>query len=495
VLQYDKDGIDPSVAGRVQKLIDRLTPDDLRGRAKFLLTDMSWDYLVHETHDFEAGRKRQREAVEQLTADLLKEPKVIIELLPQLSTGEHRMIYEFGRNLAKQAAKPLHWLAPLQEAVAGAPEGRRNYGLLVGYVTGLADKHPEAIDRFKREAVASKIFAPVLVMITASIGIAESDVQLVAAGLRDGMIKPNALVNWTMGGVLAKLPPEAVAPLFGQMLAMDDGNAYSVALDLMGMYVHGAHDRIESLRPQLKLSAANLHHRHKKPGSQMDAHHFKVLMCWLLEKGWDDTDARSVALMLANHLVRDPDGEASELIKPLLPKLLSTFSGVVWPVLSQMIASKDKLQSWRMQNALGDHYSFGDRKSPPILNLPEDVLFAWCHAQPEVGPAFIAGVAPVLASNDADAPNQEFHPIIRRLLEEFGDRDDVLKHIEQNMYSFGWTGSLTTYFRLYQAPLKSLENHPKGPVRRWAKKMLSSIELQISAARDDDDEQQAHWDI
>jgi hypothetical protein len=138
---------------------------------------------------------------------------------------------------------------------------------------------------------------------------------------------------------------------------------------------------------------------------------------------------------------------------------------------------------------------FGDRKSPPILSLPEDVLFAWCHAQPEVGPAFVAGVASVLGSHDANAPNQEFHPIIRRLLDEFGDRDDVLKHIEQNMQSFGWMGSLTTYFALYRAPLESLENHPKGPVRRWAKKMLTSIELQISAARDDDNEQQAHWNV
>jgi hypothetical protein len=71
----------------------------------------------------------------------------------------------------------------------------------------------------------------------------------------------------------------------------------------------------------------------------------------------------------------------------------------------------------------------------------------------------------------------------------------VLKHIEQNMHNFSWWGSLTTYFALYQAPLKSLENHSKGPVRRWAKKMLTNIEHQISAARDDDEEQRAHWDL
>ena len=494
VLQYDKKDLQPGVAERVQTLIDRLTPEDLRGRARFLLTDMPWDYLVDETHDFKAGKKRQREAVEQLTGDLLQEPQAISELLPQLSAGKHRMVYEFGRDLAKQAATPLDWLKPIQEAVTAAPEDRRNYGLLVGFMTGLADSYPEAIDRFKRDAIVSKIFAPALIMVTASIGISESDVQLVIGCLRDGTIEPDTLVNWTMGRALDELPPQIVAPLFDQMLAMD-GIAYSVALDLMGMYVHDAHEKIENLRPQLKLAAANLDRRHKKPGSQMDAHHFEELIGWLLGKGWDDPDARSVALTLANHLARDTDGEAKELIKPLLPKLLSEFSGVVWPVLSQAIGSRDKLRSWQMQSALGDPYSLGDRKNPPILCLPEDVLFAWCQAQPEVGPAFVASVASVLASKDASAPNQEFHPIIRRLLDEFGDREDVLRHIEQNMHSFGWMGSVTSYFALYQVPLKSLENHPKGPVRRWSKKMLTSIALHINDARDDDDEQQAHWDI
>jgi hypothetical protein len=55
-------------------------------------------------------------------------------------------------------------------------------------------------------------------------------------------------------------------------------------------------------------------------------------------------------------LARDPDGQAGELIKPLLSELLSKFSGVVWPVLAQAIGSSDKLRSWRMQSALGDPY-------------------------------------------------------------------------------------------------------------------------------------------
>ena len=494
VLQYDKKGIDPSVADRVQKLIDKLTPDDLATRAKFFLTDMPWDYLLDENHDFEKARKDQVAAVEQLTHDLLKEPQLIARLLPQLSTGEHRMIYEFGRSLAAYSGAPLDWFAPLKEAVTAAPEGQRNYAMFVGFMSGLAEKHPETVEHFKREALTSKLFAPVLVMVTAAVGITESDIRLVLAGLRDGLIPPSALMNWTVGGVLAKLPPETVAPLFDQLLSME-GAAYAVGLDLMGMYLHGSHGKIERLRPQLKLAATNLPLRQKMPGSQMDVHHFKVLMGWLLKNGWDDADARAVALTLAQHLADDPDGSASGLIKPLLPEMLSEFSGVVWPILSQVIGSSDNLKSWRMASALGDPYSFGDKKEPPILSLPEDVLFAWCQAQPEAGPAFVAGIAPVLKNKAANDQSQEFHPLTLRLLDEFGDREDVLQKIEQNMHTFGWMGSLTTYFARYQSPLKSLENHPKGQVRRWTKKMLANVERHIKEARNDDDEQKAQWDI
>jgi hypothetical protein len=44
----------------------------------------------------------------------------------------------------------------------------------------------------------------------------------------------------------------------------------------------------------------------------------------------------------------------------------------------------------------------------------------------------------------ANATNREFHLIIRRLLDKFGDREDVLKRIEQDMHGFGWTAAFSS---------------------------------------------------
>lgn len=243
----------------------------------------------------------------------------------------------------------------------------------------------------------------------------------------------------------------------------------------------------------LVAAAKNIHKRPKRRGSQMDSHHFEQIIGWLLKKGREDADARTVAIELANHATARPDN-AERLVKPLLPVLLTNFAPVIWPVFGRAIVA-DQAKAWRLQHLLGDSYSFADKKTSAILNVPEDILFTWCHANPEVGPAFLAQFIPVLESQRPQAGGNTLHPIAKRLLDEFGDREDVLKRLVGNMHTFGWTGSRTTYYALYEAPLRSLENHPIGAVRRWAKAMLGHMMAEIQAAKTEDDEQQAQWDV
>ena len=124
---------------------------------------------------------------------------------------------------------------------------------------------------------------------------------------------------------------------------------------------------------------------------------------------------------------------------------------------------------------LRDKPLLGD-KLPPILSVPEDVLFGWCYANPEIGPAFLAVAVPVLKEHGQKAISEEFHPTIRRLLDEFGERDDVLGGLESSIHTFIWSGSSAEYFARYKEPLLSIKNHDKRAVRRWAKKMLKYVE-------------------
>ena len=176
-----------------------------------------------------------------------------------------------------------------------------------------------------------------------------------------------------------------------------------------------------------------------------------------------------------------------------MPALLAKFPEVVWPLIGQAIIVADPQYAWRFEHVLGDK-RVGEKRESVILHLPEETLFAWCHAHPEAAPASLAVLVPILMSDDLN-PAPKLHPLMRRLLKEFGDRDNVLQGISQNIITLSWTGSLTTYFARYKAPLKELLEHPVAKVRRWAKHELHWLDEEIQQARNRDEEFEAQLEV
>lgn len=492
VFQYDADGLSSEVEERIRVLVDRLAPKTAEDRVKFLITEMPWDYPCDEKLSYDERNKRQGQAVEDLAIELLGSPQDLLAYLPSLSVSDQRQATAFGHYIAMHAENPIEWLEAARSVYTQAPPSQRNFSLLAGVASGLKTRRSNDFREFKKRASGSEELADCLPFVCLRAGIEDEDIGLVCAAVEADILSAGQLANWTLGGELAQRSPAIVAPLL-TLLFVKGGSYYSIGLDVMGMYVHRDKNRLESLRPQLLLAAERVGSVGNESRNQVDSHHFKEMMVWLLDQGNQDRDASKVASELAAQLAENPRGSTERLTGSLLPKLLSEFPDIVWPHLSSAIAdSKEK--GWLLQMALGDRHSFRHDESPAILHLSEEMLFAWCHANPEVGPAFLAGVAPMLTSRDPTLPNRDFHPLTKRLLDEFGERGDVQSALSSNMHTFGWSGSLTTYFALYEQPIKLLEDHPSRHVRRWGRKMLQNIRRDIEREKDRDDEQDAHWD-
>ena len=186
--------------------------------------------------------------------------------------------------------------------------------------------------------------------------------------------------------------------------------------------------------------------------------------------------------------------EYEGVVAPLLPALLSGYPELVWPLLGQAVLS-DPVQAWTLRTILAGQPHWGDGPKAPILSLPEDVLFGWCHANPEGASAFAAEVVPILTSYAADDPDRAVHPVMSRLIDEFGGQADVWRGIGTNLHTFGWSGSISDYFELFKGPLGFLEEHPNGKVRAWARRLLREIESEANSARDHDDEWMARMEL
>ena len=211
---------------------------------------------------------------------------------------------------------------------------------------------------------------------------------------------------------------------------------------------------------------------------------YETLMSWILSQGSENSDARAVAVKIAKQIIEEEDLPSypvqdylnQEIIKPVLPPLLSNFGEIVWPLIGPAV----KKNKAKFLSIMGERL-YSPHEEPPILHLSEDTLFGWCHANPEVGPAFVAEAVPLLApvtNNEEEASSEEFHPLIKRLIDEFGDRQDVLDALESHINASRGAVPIVSAqdcFASYRQPLRSIENHAKGAVRRWAGKMLRKI--------------------
>lgn len=488
VMVYDQSGVGKPIVEKVRKLIRQLTPDTLIDRAKHLVTEMSWDFPAGEKLDHDERGKRQREAVKEYAAEVVRHPETLRQLLPQLSRGSQRMSVVFGEAVAANVIHPAKWLGLLQKAVEEAPEVERNFDLLAGFCVGLATREPELLEKFKVEAAASPVFGPALPLICWRVGIADRDILLVLAALRAKRLQPLDLRAWAFGGELAKLPSFAVAPLFDAL--METGEAgYWVSAELMAMYLHDRMKMSDELRPQLLKLARLVPTTRESHVDTMGAYNVETLLGYFLKKFPTDEDAREIARSLAANLAKSAGHDIAELYKPLLPTLLATYADLVWPVLGTAILSNQD-KRWFFEHALADTFSKGE-EGVAILHLPIEVLFAWCDAHPAQAPLFAARVLPMLEKVEGGNEHLQLHPTMKRLLDTFGANEDVLKMVGSGIHTYSWSGSMTTYYAMYKGPLTALLSHKTPSVRRWARKMLDDVKRSIESERTRD----ADWGL
>ena len=459
---------------------------------RFLVTEMPWDYPTDEDLDSETRDRRRAEAVRALAAELVEQPTLLKGVLPQLSRGEQRMTYALGVAVAGHSDSPLDWLEPIIAAAVETPECERNHDLLSGYVTGIAEDRPDIVEALKQRAAQSPDLAPALPLICWRLGITSSDIDLVIGALRAGRLPPPALMQWTSGGALAQVPAPSVAPLIDVML--DHGaEAFAVAMGLTESCTRGARGKIADFRPQIRTSVENFtrwKQLRQHPGAAAD---FERIVRWMLEQGRENGDARATALALAKALVSVEGHRGGRFLKPVIPKLLSGFPEIAWPLIGQAIVS-DRHRSRHLAHVLRGRRPADCESNPIILSLLEDTLFAWCHAHPDRAPAFLAGVVPALTSREIEVSERSLHPVMVRLLNEFGDGQGVLHAIAGNIRAFG-SGPLTSYFALYEEPLGTLRDHPTLKVRRWAKVMLRELSAMKESARNENEEWDARWEV
>ena len=519
VLEHHSDLIDDPTADRVRSLLNELEPTSLPDRVRVFVIEPPMPGSVERESSIAAQSKQHRAIVHALAEELLRESTILSDLLPELSRGRQAMAAELGESLAQSAPSPLEWLEPIVQAVVGLPAPKRNYDLLFGFVASLPVQFQDEGEAFRARAIGSPDLAPAFPKICRRAGLTQQDIARAIGALDQGTLVPWDLHHWAYAWVLDKVPPAAVALLLDSMLD-HSAPSFVLAVTILGRILADEGETAETSRPDrytltdfrpqvLKMArnACRWSRTESNPppslaGSGIDLNvaqsYFEKVVSSMLAQGREDSDARATALALAQALA---NGDHRGWLDPrsgqptaVLTRMLDGFPEIVWPLIGAAIVANRRFES-RMRYVLGRPYKFGRDIRPPILDLPEETLFVWCHANPERAPAFVAKCVPILSTEGDDADDRLFHPVVRRLLEEFGERDDVCQAFESNIHTYGWFGSAATHYARLREPLEQLLNHPKPRVRQWAEKMRGQIARCIAreTIRDEEREAQGAW--
>lgn len=163
--------------------------------------------------------------------------------------------------------------------------------------------------------------------------------------------------------------------------------------------------------------------------------------------------------------------------KRIYALLLGKYKEAIWPDLSQALLTDDR-QYYELQYIIGSGIGLG---RGPLFNYSDEVLLQWCEDNHPLAARRLISMAPVYEI--ADDGKSRFSAIILKILERFGDDQEVLRGLGNNMGSFTWTGPIVAYYEQEKQALEHLIQHTKSCVSEWAIQQIEYINSEIEQER------------
>ncbi|MCE5174724.1 MAG: metallophosphoesterase [Bacteroidales bacterium] len=205
----------------------------------------------------------------------------------------------------------------------------------------------------------------------------------------------------------------------------------------------------------------------------------------LLEKQHDEEFAKAMNKKLihdfnSNYLHGNFEG--------IYGTLVEQYTNVVWDDFVKAFLSDDYIEfSMQIRHELGSASGFS---AGPLFRIDDDRIKKMCEDYPDKAPTQIAGMIPVFhfeKQPDDSVTSDRFSDLFIWLLDEFGDKKDVLGDLHANIGTFSWTGSTIPYYERNIKCFEQLLTHKRPEVRDWATLCINDEKkmLQMEINRED----------
>lgn len=160
----------------------------------------------------------------------------------------------------------------------------------------------------------------------------------------------------------------------------------------------------------------------------------------------------------------------------------------IWSDLSRALLANDDdyVKFYGLKHILGSHIGGVGRSVGILFDGDIELIFEWCSSNQPLAPARLAELVPIYGNNNNDYST--WHPIAKRLIDEYGNIEDVLRNLSANMGTYSWVGSMVPLLEAKKELFMSIENHNIRLVAEWAMMYLSYSDEEIKKEKNRDAE-------
>jgi len=269
-------------------------------------------------------------------------------------------------------------------------------------------------------------------------------------------------------------------------------HGYQVGYQLMFQLAYFNDDLKQLFLPYLKESILNIGIVNPNPVRSIDSYQWWETVRLILEKSDDPGFAEIVNHAIIESITYENSYHLENNVQKIYQLLMEKYFDIVWPDISNNLIKieKDYVKFYGLKHILGSTIN-SMRVNPGILFFGKiDEIFNWCGEHLPISATRLAEMVPIFATV-TEAGKSSWHPIARRLIDQFGNDADVLSHLSSNIGTFGWTGSIVPYLRQQQDIMMEIKDHPFPLVAEWANKYLAHLTREIK----NESQRDAEWDL
>lgn len=390
------------------------------------------------------GGRAQRQAMEELVSDALRDPDILRAELDWLFSDAAVNGWRFARELGVADEQNL-WL---DEFLDRAKTGR-GQTIAAAYLDGCAKRKGEMwLHDFLDELAESEAALARVVFIASQSGSQkERSARRILRLVDAGALPAEQLGQLCIGAWTSDLPAEIVAALLDRLAGADTSTATGNGLALLLQYLRhnpGARDPLSHVAWKL------LENPHAFSRQQMDAYYWaKVAEIYLR------TDPiRVVRAVLSARRFEGFPVHASDRRLAVFAEASRNCPEQAWEEVSKALLADRQAGEWNLWFALRGWYA---------SSIRDDILLKWAEENRPDGPRIVAALAPV--------GGRSLTPLVRELIIRYHEDEHVLGAIVSTHSTGTFTGSTADWLEGKAADAEAWAKDDDPAVREWARQL------------------------